>query len=90
MSAARTRVLRFLQHHPHAWHYGLDIAEEAHVSRASIYIYLGSLEEDGFVDRRHEPGPVPHGGMPRTQYRITRSGMTEPTDQFDGALEPSR
>ena len=73
--SGKARVLSFLQDYPAQWHYGRDIAIEANVSRGTIYIILGVLEEEGKVQRRLETVAHPDGRLPRPQYRITRAGL---------------
>ncbi len=67
---ARTRLLDYLENNP-TWHYGLDLVKAARISRSTIYIHLASMEEEGVVDRRE--GPAGPAGIPRPQYRISRS-----------------
>jgi hypothetical protein len=66
----KERLLDYLRAHPE-WHYGLDLVKALGISRATIYIYLGGLEETGLVERREgvktSPGlarpPLPSGAL---------------------------
>jgi DNA-binding PadR family transcriptional regulator len=55
--------------------YGLALVEKSGgaVGRASIYKYLGRLEEKGFVTVRR-PTTADHAGMPRPIYTINGLG----------------
>ena len=55
--------------------YGLEIVEQSGgaIGRASIYKYLGRLEEKGYVTVKR-PATADHPGMPRPIYRINGLG----------------
>jgi DNA-binding PadR family transcriptional regulator len=55
--------------------YGLEIVEQSggSIGRASIYKYLGRLEEKGYVTV-NRPATADHPGMPRPIYRINGLG----------------
>lgn len=56
--------------------YGLQIVEnsEGVVSRGSVYVLLGRLEEKGFVKVLPQKVKPPHGGLPRPKYQLTAEG----------------
>jgi PadR family transcriptional regulator, regulatory protein PadR len=55
--------------------YGLEIvdASRGSIGRASIYVWLGRLQEKGFV--RIAKTTASHPGMPRPIYKITGEGQ---------------
>jgi DNA-binding PadR family transcriptional regulator len=55
--------------------YGLEIVEQSggSIGRASVYKYLGRLEEKGYVTRK-VPATADYPGMPRPVYRINGLG----------------
>ncbi len=55
--------------------YGLQIVDESKgaIGRASIYKYLGRLEQNGYVTVKR-PATADHPGMPRPIYRINGLG----------------
>jgi DNA-binding transcriptional ArsR family regulator len=84
---SKAKVLAFLQAHPSGWHYGLDIARGAKVSRATIYLHLGSLEDESKVERRLESPVYQHvNRLPRPLFRITREGLREPIGDHGEAI----
>ena len=70
-------VLEHLLAHP-GWHYGVDLVHAGVAGRMVIYIHLGDLEEEGYVQRRDSPEPPRPGCLPRPQYRAT--GRLIPAD----------
>lgn len=83
--SSRDSVLDYLLAHP-GWHYGLELVEAGISSRAGIYVHLGSLEEQGYVERRTSSELPPPGFLPRQQYRAT--GKRIPIDDSEG-LQPA-
>lgn len=72
------KLLQYLIDHP-TWHYGLDLVKAGQGNRGTIYISLGRLEEDGYIEQRLEPEPsVPALQLRRTQYRATGKRVPEP------------
>lgn len=68
-------VMQLLQEEPKGL-YGLQIVEASGktISRGSIYVLLGRLEEKGFV-RSTRPSPAPgQSGLIRPIYRLTAEG----------------
>lgn len=65
----REKLLEYLQANTQ-WHYGLDLCRELDISRSWIYVHLGSLEENGFVERKD--GPMGAGSISRPMYRASR------------------
>jgi DNA-binding PadR family transcriptional regulator len=63
-------VLQFLLEHP-GWYHGLDIVKAGVSSRGVIYVHLGRLVEQGYVEERDSPEPPVPGGLTRRQYRAT-------------------
>ncbi len=55
--------------------YGLELVEKSggSIGRASIYVYLGRLEDKGYVTKKI-PATANHPGMPRPIYRINGLG----------------
>jgi PadR family transcriptional regulator, regulatory protein PadR len=72
-SGRELQVLQVLQSEPSGM-YGLEIVDSSRgrIGRASIYVYLGRLEEKGFV--RIAKKTSSHPGMPRPIYKITGEG----------------
>lgn len=54
---------------PGKWYFGLDLVKENHFSMGAIYVQLGRLEDEGFVESR----PYHEG---RRQYRKTGKKST--------------
>jgi DNA-binding PadR family transcriptional regulator len=58
--------------------YGLELVEASNgeVSRGSVYVLLGRLEDKGFV-KKSEPAKAAtdHPGLPRPIYKLTAEGM---------------
>jgi DNA-binding PadR family transcriptional regulator len=73
-SGKELEVLRLLQSAGTGM-YGLEMVEQSGgaIGRASIYKYLGRLEEKGFVTKKI-PATADHPGMPRPIYRINGLG----------------
>jgi DNA-binding PadR family transcriptional regulator len=73
-SSRELEVLRLLQSKGSGM-YGLEIVERSggSIGRASIYKYLGRLEEKGYVTRK-VPATVDYPGLPRPTYRINGLG----------------
>lgn len=66
--SAEQRILAHLRADPR-WHYGLEIATATDVSRASIYVHLSRLEQQGIVERTRETLVTHTGALPRAMYR---------------------
>lgn len=64
----RDRLLEYLQDN-----HGLDLCKAVKISRGSIYVHLGALEDEGLVDRKQDPVGS-DGRVPRPMYRASRSG----------------
>jgi len=75
-SRRELEVLRLLQSAGTGM-YGLEIVEKSggSIGRASIYQYLGRLEEKGYVTRK-VPATADYPGLPRPIYRINGLGET--------------
>jgi DNA-binding PadR family transcriptional regulator len=73
-SGRELEVLRILQTTGRAM-IGLDIAKASGgtIDRAAIYVYLGRLEEKGFLTVKR-PERADHPGMPRPIYKINGLG----------------
>jgi DNA-binding PadR family transcriptional regulator len=73
-SGKELEVLRLLQSAGTGM-YGLELVQQSNgsIGRASIYKYLGRLEEKGFVTVKR-PATADHPGMPRPIYRINGLG----------------
>ena len=73
-SGKELEVLRLLQSAGTGM-YGLELVERSDgaLGRASIYKYLGRLEEKGFVTVKR-PATADHPGMPRPIYRLNGLG----------------
>src|ERR1700730_15553947 len=73
-SGKELEVLRLLQSAGTGM-YGLELVDKSGgaIGRASIYKYLGRLEEKGFVTVKR-PATAGHPGMPRPIYRINGLG----------------
>lgn len=88
-SGKELEVLRILQSEPTGM-YGLQVVEASNkrISRASIYVLLGRLEEKGFVKVLKDPKPAEHPGMPRPIYQLTGAGQraVSAADLVSGAL----
>lgn len=69
-SSEHEEILAWLRGNP-GWHYASDIAKGCFVSRSSIYVHLGRLEERGKIRRDYEQTDRP--GMPRTMYRAVEN-----------------
>jgi DNA-binding PadR family transcriptional regulator len=69
------RVMRTLQDSP-AGLYGLEVVEksEGGVKRGSVYVFLGQLEEKGFVRVLAQKESPQNGGLPRPKYQLTAEG----------------
>ena len=72
---AEMRVMQTLQDNP-AGLYGLEIVEksEGGVKRGSVYVFLGQLEEKGFVRVLPTKKAPQSGGLPRPKYQLTAEG----------------
>lgn len=60
------------RHHPREM-YGLDIVRESggKISRGYVYILLGRMEEEGYVESRKDDTPLSHPSLiPRRLYRL--------------------
>ena len=59
--------------------YGLDLLDGSAggLRRASMYVFLASLEAEGFIEGREEPSGI----APRRRYTITDAGRQWLKDQ---------
>lgn len=75
-SGKELEVLRILQSEAKGM-YGLKIVEASggKITRGSIYVLLGRLEEKGFVSVAKTTEQVRHAGLPRPRYRLTAVGQ---------------
>ena len=77
MNKPEAKVLEILDHE-NKWMFGLEIVKQSagSVKRASVYIHLSALEEDGWVKSRKDPNfkPAQESQLARTQYHITHEG----------------
>ena len=83
LSAKSQEALRILQREPHGI-YALDVVAKSDLlSRASVYVVLGDLEEQGWVRAKRARTS---GRLPRPKYSITARGRAVLTDQELPAL----
>lgn len=68
MTPIEQRIVSHLRSDPR-WHYGLEIAVATETSRATIYVYLARLEEQGHIQRTRETLVSYPGALPRAMYR---------------------
>jgi len=56
--------------------YGLELVKtsEGRLSRGTVYVLLGRLEEKGYV-RSSTPKASDHSGLPRPRYKLTAQGQ---------------
>lgn len=75
-SGKELEVLRILQSEAKGM-YGLKIVEASggKITRGSIYVLLGRLEEKGFISVAQTAEQVRHAGLPRPRYRLTAVGQ---------------
>jgi DNA-binding PadR family transcriptional regulator len=68
-------ALGLLRDHPSGM-YGLELvaASAGKLTRSTIYITVGRMEEKGFV-KSSTPAKPAHSGLPRPVYRITALGQ---------------
>lgn len=90
MSRSQRTILELLLEHATkvgGWLYGLELVKrsDGRLGRATVYVHLDALEEQGHVESRRELRH-PAVGLPRRQYRITRGGQRHLTELASRAL----
>jgi DNA-binding PadR family transcriptional regulator len=84
--------MRILQSHS-AGMYGLEIVSESEneLSRGSIYVLLGRLEEKGLVQML-KGAKGKHPGMPRPRYKLSAVGckVLGAADAVAGVMQGAR
>jgi DNA-binding PadR family transcriptional regulator len=77
LSAKEALVLELLLRMPASAKYGLEMVAESNgqLSRGTIYVTLGRMEDKGYVESRPEEPDRLSSGIPRRLYRVTGYGQ---------------
>lgn len=84
VNVAKKIILSLLSEHPGGL-FGLELVSLSHgrLTRGTVYVHLGRLEEAGLVQSKRVESEHP-GALARPRYFITERGRHVPIDDTDG------
>lgn len=82
MNDKQALIIELLRQNPQGL-FGLEMIRlsDGKLGRATIYIHLGVLEEEGIVEPEDVPQP---SALSRPRYRLTPKGSRIPTGDIEG------